>query len=215
MRITGDRHVNAPAWYPLFNNQLLFPLTSRVEATGRRTIPKAKKTKKRRTQFRARLPRPCMGRRALPAVSHGPEATVYQEPKNEPGGVSGRDYAPALSFPILQLSTPEASLKRRTRRGRRSGLPFPAGLSPSPLTSVPRDLSMIPKSISSTVTRCRKPYCPRRSPRVCSLVTAPALWTNRTVGNRKSRFRARPRPASTKEGLGSPGGYGSCSFSLG
>lgn len=89
MRITGDRHVNAPAWYPLFNNQLLFPLTSRVEATGRRTIPKAKKTKKRRTQFRARLPRPWMGRRALPAVSHGPEATVYQEPKTNPGGSRG------------------------------------------------------------------------------------------------------------------------------
>lgn len=143
------------------------------------------------SQFRDQFLCPCLGRSFRPS-------SIPSRPR--PKGTleaSAPDYAPYLSLPILQPSTSKASLKWCVRRVRGSGLDFPEGLNAFPLTSVPSGFSMLTNSISSTVTRCRKPYCPPRSPRACSLATAPELRTNHTAGKRKAGSalaRAPPPP---------------------
>lgn len=136
-----------------------------------------------------------------------PSSPDQKEPLWPPAGTNLRTSV----YQSCNSPRPKTSLKRSVRRVRRSRFPFPLALSPSLLTSVPPDFSMIPIQF------------PQPSPGAGSHIALAALrecahWLPRpscgpiTLQKIGSRVYARPRPASIKEGLGSSGDYGNCSF---
>lgn len=141
----ADRHVNAPAWS---KSQFLFPFTSRVEATGR-TIPKAqdhetKKSKRWCRSFEPRFLAPGWGGVSFLPFSMD-RAHSLTGAKTNPGGLrSGLSSLPQFTNPATLR--PQGVAKRTHCRVRPSWFPFPEGLSPLSLTSVPRDFSMMPNS---------------------------------------------------------------------